>query len=578
MLPKIDVLVVTALQMEFEAARETLSATDGRGIVEWQKISDDVAPLDWGLYLVPGKRPLAIALARPLRMGSVPTTMIASTLLERHRPDCLAMCGVCAGNPADLALGDVVVAEMTYAYDEGKREESEFQADYRQSPAPPTWVRAAQDLSPNDLPSYGSPTMEESRRWLLETLHRKVDPIKHPARSRYFAPGAWPTNLEAMVAEKLVKQVGATFALTPAGQKRVETWQAYNVDAPAKLPFVIRTGPMASADVVVKDGVTWEALKQSGVRTVLALEMEASAIGAVARGTGTPAWIVVKGVMDHADPKKEDRYKPFAARASAEVMMKLIVDRLAREEQTSSNSSPLPIAPSAFPSGPEDPFFDLVGEAIGRNAARFRSVFERARKAALAAHQAAQRAKSLAIKLRRAGGADLQNALENYEDHETKILPIALEDADYEGPFCAKIWSSADQYVGQCSGPHPHGLGVFRVYVVTKKFSPDLQTQYAGEVEFEGYGPLGVFTFSSRSTFAGEWLDGNAHFGCREYFGSTDPFDADLYFGGFTNVGKGHSPDWVPNGDGVTIDIQQRMVRCANYHGRDPDVIGEFSF
>jgi hypothetical protein len=28
------------------------------------------------------------------------------------------MCGVCAGNPADIALGDVIVAEMAYTYDE----------------------------------------------------------------------------------------------------------------------------------------------------------------------------------------------------------------------------------------------------------------------------------------------------------------------------------------------------------------------------------------------------------------------------------------------------------------------------
>jgi len=28
----------------------------------------------------------------------------------------------------------------------------------------------------------------------------------------------------------------------------------------------------------------------------------------------------MKGVMDHADPRKDDRFKPFAARASAEAL------------------------------------------------------------------------------------------------------------------------------------------------------------------------------------------------------------------------------------------------------------------
>jgi hypothetical protein len=37
-----------------------------------------------------------------------------------------------------------------------------------------------------------------------------------------------------------------------------------------------------------------------------------------------PHWIVAKGVMDHADFAKDDRYKEFAARASAEVLYALL--------------------------------------------------------------------------------------------------------------------------------------------------------------------------------------------------------------------------------------------------------------
>ena len=82
-----------------------------------------------------------------------------------------------------------------------------------------------------------------------------------------------------------------------------------------------------SGNVVVKDGVTWDSLKQWGVRSVLGLEMEAAAIGATAGRLGVQHWVVAKGVMDLADPQKDDRYKPFAARASAEVLLKLLVSQ-----------------------------------------------------------------------------------------------------------------------------------------------------------------------------------------------------------------------------------------------------------
>jgi nucleoside phosphorylase len=73
--------------------------------------------------------------------------------------------------------------------------------------------------------------------------------------------------------------------------------------------------------------VTWDMLKRMGVRTVLGLEMEAAIIGEVAKQCGIGEWIVIKGVMDHADPNKADRFKPFAARASAETLRNFLIGR-----------------------------------------------------------------------------------------------------------------------------------------------------------------------------------------------------------------------------------------------------------
>jgi hypothetical protein len=80
---------------------------------------------------------------------------------------------------------------------------------------------------------------------------------------------------------------------------------------------------MASGSAVITDPAEWGRLRRMGVRSITAIEMEAATIATVADDRGLP-WLVAKGVMDHADADKEDRYKRFAARASAQVMFALL--------------------------------------------------------------------------------------------------------------------------------------------------------------------------------------------------------------------------------------------------------------
>jgi nucleoside phosphorylase len=130
----VDVLIVTALKSEYVAARDvgTVGTANNVGISSWdEKDLDTPAPYLLGNYRRPGGGDLLIALARPTRMGADSTAPVVSSLVERLKPTCLAMCGVCAGNPADVALGDVIVAEMAYTYDEGKRTSDSFQGDHR---------------------------------------------------------------------------------------------------------------------------------------------------------------------------------------------------------------------------------------------------------------------------------------------------------------------------------------------------------------------------------------------------------------------------------------------------------------
>jgi hypothetical protein len=96
-----------------------------------------------------------------------------------------------------------------------------------------------------------------------------------------------------------------------------------DVDGPQQLPFRVLAAPMASGSAVIADPDVWGRLRTMGMRKITAVEMEAATIATVAHEGGL-AWLVAKGVMDHADTRKDDRYKQFAARASAQVMFALL--------------------------------------------------------------------------------------------------------------------------------------------------------------------------------------------------------------------------------------------------------------
>ena len=75
------------------------------------------------------------------------------------------------------------------------------------------------------------------------------------------------------------------------------------------------------------------------VRTTIGVEMEGAAIGELAQRSGKRA-ILVKAVSDHADHDKDDSYRAFACRASAEVLLAF----LARHFEPEERSAPEPRA------------------------------------------------------------------------------------------------------------------------------------------------------------------------------------------------------------------------------------------
>jgi nucleoside phosphorylase len=115
LMSKVDVLIVTALKEEYEAARDSVPAKftgNGSESVWTEQDTGKDAPYLIRKLIDPDGATLTFALVRPTRMGGLSAAPIASILVERLKPQCLAMCGVCAGNPDAVTLGDVIIAEF----------------------------------------------------------------------------------------------------------------------------------------------------------------------------------------------------------------------------------------------------------------------------------------------------------------------------------------------------------------------------------------------------------------------------------------------------------------------------------
>ena len=152
---------------------------------------------------------------------------------------------------------------------------------------------------------------------------RAVEPRDHPARDRYFSREEWRTVPPTYEREGLITRQGARWALTDSGRAHIEVALYDDVDGPDTLPFEVVVGPMATGSVVMERPEIWDELGGMGVRDITGLEMEAAAIATVAQTEQVPFVLVAKGVMDHA-ANKDDRFKRFAANASAEVLFALL--------------------------------------------------------------------------------------------------------------------------------------------------------------------------------------------------------------------------------------------------------------
>ncbi|MHC4171106.1 MAG: hypothetical protein ACYSWQ_29550, partial [Planctomycetota bacterium] len=323
----LDVLIVTAAPGEDTGVK----AVDEGAVGPWEETD---GPEGYGFkvwfrdYKTESGTPLRVAVTRAADLGVEAAAIAAASLANVYRPRCLAMCGVCAGRPGWTNLGDVIIADNVYRYDVGEEEKEKhkgktiFYADTITYPIRAQWRQAGQNLRiAPDVAWLSERPRPRSMQgdWVLHELDQGRDPLVSVERDTQCKD--WTEVVKDLQERKLMTLAGGEPAPTDEGTNYIRNLLfEHRGKLPEQEPWAIHVGPLGTGSKLVRSVDIWDRLRQNQ-RQVTGLDMEASVMGLVAHIQNVSRWIVVKGVMDHAEPDRNYGFRPFAARAAGEVLL-----------------------------------------------------------------------------------------------------------------------------------------------------------------------------------------------------------------------------------------------------------------
>jgi len=299
----VDVLIVTSTIAEFEAVREVAERLTY--VDEFGNVSTIRPLVRTGYDLTKAGRPLGkdflIAIAHPTGAPSE----IAAHLVDTLRPSLLAICGVCAGNPAHTDNGDVIIADSL----------SFFPGD--SSPA----LRISKEqfdlagtLQPHDLPSFAKVSLNDRLDALFRRIYSEVS-VQYPT----FEPRlteAFRSEIEELIARGLLERNGGGVRLTERGLRRAEQLPTQHHSELERMPFEIRVGPIVSAVRTEPASPRKE--------PAFGFDIDSATIATAIQHIQDCTWIAVKGVEGRVGFMVDHRFRKFAARAASEVLFKYL--------------------------------------------------------------------------------------------------------------------------------------------------------------------------------------------------------------------------------------------------------------
>jgi nucleoside phosphorylase len=327
---KIGIGVITAMREELDPILDI-----GGGEPKWKRQKGADGFLSYvGSFPVPGRESIGVVATCAPRSGEVDaairTTQLTHVLREiaPHRAPFLCMTGITAGwREKDIALGDVIVAELAYAALAGKLQQGVLRHELDVG-APEEillhWLHNFRDDSWKRAIATPRPL---SRRyqvdWLLWHLQSCDVKLLSPNELGMNVPDftkIWPV----LEKQELVSHAGALLAkgkdfidrhirLTPltSGPEPDRASPELHFAHVASTPYVIEHDGFFIEQAVID-------------RRVGAAEMEIHAFLKTCRTVGF-AGFAVKGVCDYGDSAKDDAFHQYAAEASARFLHNFLV-------------------------------------------------------------------------------------------------------------------------------------------------------------------------------------------------------------------------------------------------------------
>ena len=160
--------------------------------------------------------------------------------------------------------------------------------------------------------------IEHAELWLLDALERGIDPAF--GRPIHLTPSAWRVIVDHLIESGQVTMDAERLVLLAPGRERLALERMRRANDLAPPAWRIHVRPFGTGSRLVRDVDIWDRLSGQ-VRHVHALDMEGAAVGEVGWLEDIEPTLVVKGVMDFAEPDRPQHMRAFAARAAAETLI-----------------------------------------------------------------------------------------------------------------------------------------------------------------------------------------------------------------------------------------------------------------
>jgi nucleoside phosphorylase len=318
----IDACVICALPEEAETFMQTLALHDH---VVFEKAFSKRSKREYRYASVQNNagEPLKLLVSWPPGYGAVETSLHLKPILDECKPRFVAMTGICAGDQHKVKLGDIIVADRTFTYDNGKfvRDENRqvYLHDTDTRHADPTvlqFVRMFDAWKPSVITLPRPCSRRQQREWLLcqllEEATPRVDDIP-PELLKRNAP-AWRKIVHELQGKPHCYLTKNRMLRDKATiEELFYSEEVFPFQDPAQPECYI--APMASGSAIRGDD-PFDTIRIP-VRGTVGIDMEGATFYRTMVDFPGIRSLLVKGVADYADKEKDDEYHVYAAEVSA---------------------------------------------------------------------------------------------------------------------------------------------------------------------------------------------------------------------------------------------------------------------